>query len=70
MNNKQQTKKNMQQRGQGALSTPEKGGEARSCCPCELSVNKACRQALPSEKGGGGKELLSSQTLSKQRLQK
>jgi hypothetical protein len=55
MNNKQQTKKNMQQRGQGALSTPEKGGEARSCCPCELSVNKACKssqQASPSIREG------------------
>jgi hypothetical protein len=30
MNNKQRTEKDMQQRGWGALATPEKGGGARS----------------------------------------
>jgi hypothetical protein len=37
--NKEQ-KTNTQQRVQGAVSAPEKKGEARSWSPCELSVNK------------------------------
>jgi hypothetical protein len=34
---------NMQLRGWGAVSAPEKEGRARSWSPCELSVNKGWR---------------------------
>jgi hypothetical protein len=50
LNDKQRTEKDMQQRGWGALSSPEKGERARSCSLCELSVNKACKSSHDKQK--------------------
>jgi hypothetical protein len=69
-NNKQRTKKDMQQRGRGALSIVEKGGRARTYSPQEISVNSL--QKLRADKPLHWRKeegQLSKQTFSKQRLQ-
>jgi hypothetical protein len=70
LNNKQETEKDKQQRGWGALSALEKGGGERSCSPRKLSAETAkvaCWQASPPEKARGE---LSPWSFSKQTLQK